>query len=470
MTLYLFVGPSLPQPIREAYAANAVVLPPVAAGELPALQASAGDTVAIIDGFFYRRPAVRHKEILDLLNSGVRVFGAASMGALRAAELAAFGMQGHGRIFTDYHTGVICADDEVALLHGTEAEDYEPYTLALVNVRYAFEDAADRGVLPRHLADVVVACAASMPFVERTTQAILLAVGLHPLAGSLDLAVVASVLQSAADVKRLDALSLLTELTTTALTGRADRQWQLQETVHLRAWRAEARGSDEPETGRVPNTEIHRLAQVLAVDYPAFRERVGLRALAESGRTEENSRRSVPTHAGLSPERMHAALVEVLRTRGLLAGDSLADPGLDRWCTAEEQRLPDIVRTAKAAARALFPHQALYWADPFVDDLKATGNFAAVHERLVQCFRFHRQLRARHPALELSQLRADNVLAHFSRRWGCRDVEDAVLERGFASIDDFLSTARSFYLYDKAHPRMEPLTVQPLEASPRGTI
>ena len=67
---------------------------------------------------FERALPVWHKEILWALARGVHVFGAASMGALRAAELHAFGMVGVGRIFAAYRDGELEADDEVAVLHG----------------------------------------------------------------------------------------------------------------------------------------------------------------------------------------------------------------------------------------------------------------------------------------------------------------------------------------------------------------
>ena len=59
----------------------------------------------IIDGLFDQQLAVWHKEILWALAQGVRVYGAASMGALRAAELAAFGMVGVGAIFQAFSQG-----------------------------------------------------------------------------------------------------------------------------------------------------------------------------------------------------------------------------------------------------------------------------------------------------------------------------------------------------------------------------
>ena len=49
---------------------------------------------------------------------GIHVFGSASMGALRAAELHQFGMRGIGRIFEAYRAGELEDDDEVAVIHG----------------------------------------------------------------------------------------------------------------------------------------------------------------------------------------------------------------------------------------------------------------------------------------------------------------------------------------------------------------
>jgi hypothetical protein len=94
--------------------------------------------VLIVDGVFHHHPPVRHKEILHMLAAGVRVVGASSMGALRAAELHPYGMTGIGTIFQLYRDGVIEADDEVAVVR-TEAPDWRPLSEALVNVRHTIE-------------------------------------------------------------------------------------------------------------------------------------------------------------------------------------------------------------------------------------------------------------------------------------------------------------------------------------------
>src|SRR5262249_34943349 len=137
----VFVGPTIAPESIHAAIPDTVILPPVAAGDLVQAPLDAGDVVAIIDGFFRQTAAVRHKEILALLDRGVHVWGAASMGALRAAELAPFGMRGIGRIFAAYRHGDIDGDDEVAVLHGSAEAGYRALTEALVNIRHTCDRA-----------------------------------------------------------------------------------------------------------------------------------------------------------------------------------------------------------------------------------------------------------------------------------------------------------------------------------------
>ena len=83
-----------------------------------ALSRAARRVIAIIDGYFEAVPAVWHKEILWALSHGIHVFGASSMGALRAAELARLrhgGRRPHLRGLPRRH--VLDDDDEVAVRH-----------------------------------------------------------------------------------------------------------------------------------------------------------------------------------------------------------------------------------------------------------------------------------------------------------------------------------------------------------------
>lgn len=129
----LFVGPSLPD--AAAFCGDAIhVRPPAAHGDVLAAVREGATAIGIVDGNFEHVAPVWHKEILHALDQGVAVFGAASMGALRAAECDAFGMVGVGRIYQDYAAGRRVDDADVALLHGPAELGYPALSLPLVNV------------------------------------------------------------------------------------------------------------------------------------------------------------------------------------------------------------------------------------------------------------------------------------------------------------------------------------------------
>ena len=138
----VFAGPTLP---RHPDAAWRLLLgacelrPPAQRGDVLEVLVDQPDALVLIDGYYYSVPAVTHKELLYALDAGVRVFGAASLGALRAAELAPLGMTGVGRVYEWYRSGVIDGDDEVAILHASADHGYQGLTVALVELRHALE-------------------------------------------------------------------------------------------------------------------------------------------------------------------------------------------------------------------------------------------------------------------------------------------------------------------------------------------
>jgi hypothetical protein len=89
---------------------------PARQGDILAAVNEGARAVGLIDGEFGQHAAVWHKEILFALDRGVAVFGASSMGALRAAECASFGMVPVGVIANAYLDGRLDDDAAVALL------------------------------------------------------------------------------------------------------------------------------------------------------------------------------------------------------------------------------------------------------------------------------------------------------------------------------------------------------------------
>jgi TfuA protein len=113
--------------------------PPVRRFQLQKFVQNGYNIIGIIDGIFFERAAVGHREILSALNAGVKVVGGASMGALRASELDTHGMIGVGKIYEWYRDGVIESDDEVAV--STNPDTFEPISVPLVNIRETLKSA-----------------------------------------------------------------------------------------------------------------------------------------------------------------------------------------------------------------------------------------------------------------------------------------------------------------------------------------
>jgi len=162
----VFLGPSLSvAKARRILAAD--YRPPVAQGDVLRAVQEKPAAIAIIDGFFENVPAVWHKEILFALSQGIPVLGAASMGALRAAELHAFGMEGVGAVFQAYADGRLEDDDEVAVTHGPVELGYPVLSEAMVNMRRTLSDAHAAGVLTGQARAQLQELAKELPYRER---------------------------------------------------------------------------------------------------------------------------------------------------------------------------------------------------------------------------------------------------------------------------------------------------------------
>lgn len=172
MTILVMVGPSLPPLVARAEL-DAVYLPPVSEGDVYRAVREAPAAIGIIDGYFECVPSVWHKEILYALSRGIRVFGAASMGALRAAELAPFGMEGVGAIFEAYRDGILEDDDEVAVIHGPAQFGYPVFSEAMVNIRRTLSEACAGGIISADTQKSLETIAKNLPYRDRTYAATL---------------------------------------------------------------------------------------------------------------------------------------------------------------------------------------------------------------------------------------------------------------------------------------------------------
>ncbi|WDZ79487.1 TfuA-like protein (plasmid) [Ensifer adhaerens] len=204
----VFVGPTLPDAHRPGGPIN--LRPPAVQGDILRATERGATAIGLIDGNFEQVAPVWHKEILYALTRGVQVFGAASMGALRAAECAPFGMVGIGEVYRQYAQGERVDDADVALIHGPAELGYLPLTLPLVNVDMTLRRLRDRQLLSAETVAAVGTAAAAIFYKERTWAAV---VERALLPASIDRARLADLLATEfVDQKRIDALHLLDAL------------------------------------------------------------------------------------------------------------------------------------------------------------------------------------------------------------------------------------------------------------------
>ncbi|MFV0308755.1 MAG: TfuA-like protein [Desertimonas sp.] len=167
----VFVGPSLPVD-RVRSILDADVRGPARRGDVAAAARGRPPTIVLLDGLYEREPAVTHKELLWAMQLGITVVGAASMGALRAAELDDFGMVGCGEVYGWFRDGIVDADADVAIAHLPAEYDHRPLTVAVVEVMAGAAQAVADGVVDRATATELVARARDLHYTERTWPAV----------------------------------------------------------------------------------------------------------------------------------------------------------------------------------------------------------------------------------------------------------------------------------------------------------
>ena len=343
--LVVFLGPTLSHDdARDVL--DAEYRPPAAHGDVLRIALRRPKAIGLVDGVFERVPAVWHKEILFALSEGVHVYGAASMGALRAAELDAFGMRGVGTVYRAYADGVLEDDDEVAVAHAGTEHGFRALSDAMVDVRATLAAAVGAGVIHEGTADGLVARIKSTFYAERA------------LVAALDRADEEHELLRAwlpggrVERKREDALELLRAIRRDLDDGLEPFRptWTLQRTRYWEEARrsVEVAGSDEP--GPTADAALDAVLDEVRLDPDAYKrlaDRSLLTALARNA--------AVSFGVDVSSWAREAALEEERRARGLLEPEDLDtwldENDLDRTDLPEIGRRLAVLRWARDAHR-----------------------------------------------------------------------------------------------------------------------
>lgn len=448
MSVHVFSGPTVPAArVREALP-DAVTHPPVRHGDLMRLGAGPDDTVLIIDGLWHQSAPVRHKEILALLADGVAVVGAASMGALRAAELAPYGMVGIGRIFEDFRSGALDADDEVAVLH---TDDGRPLSEALVNLRAALTRAAADGQLETTEATRLANLARSLPYTRRSWAA------LGRLAAGEGLKTAFNRADAwrrvhPCDAKREDAERALA-LVAAGLPpapgtagGWAGEPWQ---TSFVRYWQAAFRPAAEASGQSVNCLALLNYQQLYDPGFPSrWRTRV-LAALAQ----EEGDDVCRPVRAAAVERSALRRVADAGVELGGMSGGQLA-----HWLTEDEvSQLPPeeaLVRIVVRSAR--LDGAWTVWPVTVAEAGDLIGPVPSVAEAVAAAFTFNAEVEAAGPHRTTAHLSADRIAASLVQRWGLPErsgravLDAAARDRAFRDFAGAVEVARGFYLSARA--------------------
>jgi hypothetical protein len=450
----VFVGPTLP-PADAAVVLDAEYLPPVQQNDVYRVAVRHHPrAIGIVDGFFEHVPSVWHKEILWAMAEGIHVFGSASMGALRAAELAAFGMRGVGRIFAAYRTGVFEPyggeafedEDEVAVVHAPADAGYLALSEAMVNIRSTLAAAASAGIIGEETRDGLVRIAKQLFYPERSWERILDTPTRELPAGEIE-ALRRWLPGGRINQKREDALAMLAVMRDmlAADPPPARVTYVFQRSEMWQRAVADAAADDHRGSGEAEREALFDELR-LAGTYPEARRAgvlrwAGLREGARQGLAESaEDRRAAETafrnQFGMSRRR------DIDRW---LAENDLDDPERVQLL-AEEARLRQLDRT-------LGPLAALH----VISHLRATGQYPRYAAR------------ARVKARVLGRSGGDSevdaptrmwlAVWYFERRLGGRipdDLDEYAASRGFADTDALYRALLREYRYLTADAGGEP--------------
>ncbi|MFJ1730264.1 TfuA-like protein [Streptomyces sp. NPDC088254] len=420
-TTHVYAGPSLSASAVRRLLPDAVVHPPVRHGDLTTSRVGTGDRVVILDGQFFQSASVRHKEICEVIARGAAVFGAASMGALRAAELAGHGMTGSGVVYRLYSSGLLERDDEVALLHTEPDAGSRALTVALISVRVLLRRLTrHRRITPEDEARLLAA-AERLPFTARTWRGILQeAEGVSRAAADVVRKTVAGP-SASWDIKTQDAHALLSRLAQ-ASPRSAPRPAPVPTTVHVESWR---------RTADVESLSVLAAAQVYADDYPALHYRTVLQLI--SGRRDEDIRLL----------EQHAA--DAARRRGLLPDADPAASPLAYWLSDEEttgSRESAASSIARALVRSYRWTGGLAPLPALANAVRATPGAARLDELVKETDQLNAQLAER--GYVLHRISRTALHRRCLQRWNTTSLVPALYDRGFTSLDDLDVRARRF--------------------------
>jgi hypothetical protein len=371
MTACIFVGPTL-SASDVCAEIEAAILPPAAEGDVYRVALDKPRAIGIIDGHCERVPSVTHKEILWAMSQGIHVFGSAGMGALRAVELAPFGMEGVGDIYQAFASGELEDDDEVVVACGSPDEGYPALSEALVDIRSTLQAAEDHGALSPTARERLEDLAKGLHYTQRSYSALLEHAGSSDVSASEVGALREFLSQGRARQKRKDALAMLAVMR--ERLGQGLRPKQVKYSLeHTEGWEALRRRIGKRSNTCGPQIGLSELESLIEeVQLAGVLGEVALGATVRALAIEAARRAGRVAHGAALQE----AIDQFRRERSLLS-----PAHVQRWL--DEHQIDD-------AERFFQDESHVRWAETtfaaerercFFDYLRSTGDYGPLLAR-----------------------------------------------------------------------------------------
>jgi hypothetical protein len=447
MSVFVFLGPTLPLAEARGLLPEATWLPPAAVGDIYRLASAPNPptAIALVDGLFEQVPSVWHKEILFALSRGIPVYGSSSMGALRACELADFGMVGVGGIFEAYRRGELEDDDEVAITHAPAEENFRPMSEAMVNLRDGLTRAEQAGVISPDTHQRLLGAAKALYYPERSWARVY-QLGLTLALPREELTALQGFVQKERpDAKQRDAVALLKRLAREFAEGMRPHvpSFSFESTKYwIRLMqRLSPRSVDRAATGGATTYEILNYLRLTAGQHAdIFRGALLLSLVTSEARL-----------LGLEPtaEQRAAALARLRRSHGLSEADNLEELRTRGRMNREELEALIELEAQCGALLSLRRHDVEHRT---ITELQRRGTLGSTAAAADRKWRFLRQNGMASPTIADAGLSPSELLGWYSVRFrsigGSVDTHSSDL--GFASLREFYAEVLGQYLLERA--------------------
>ncbi|MBC7465409.1 MAG: hypothetical protein H7256_05400 [Bdellovibrio sp.] len=201
----IYAGLSVSEKIVKKYLPQAQFSKPIKRNDLYDDLKNGVQVIGIIDGEFLQSLSVSPTEIHDVLRCGVSVYGASSMGAMRAAELSEYGMVGCGEIFEHIQSDSYFRDDKLGQIY---FEGMGIESIPFVDFYMGAKGLVRRGVVSKAHANLLIEVYLDLHFSRRNFSSLEAIVRKHANGAKL-LISVKKIRNQMVYQKRADGISLL---------------------------------------------------------------------------------------------------------------------------------------------------------------------------------------------------------------------------------------------------------------------